>query len=72
MDNSLQEEGDDSSEEWEMIDLQGLEDVVSNNSNKRNLYRHQLSGVNANDLPPDSLKEPISGLPVPTLFSKES
>lgn len=67
---SLQENVGGSSDEWETVDLQGI-DMESNNSNDGNSYHHQILGVNAEDIPPKSIKEVIVGLSVPTIFREE-
>lgn len=66
--NSLQDREDISSDEWEIVDLHGMEDVDIHNLNEWNLYHHHLAEVNTNGLPVNSIKVAISGLLVPTLF----
>lgn len=55
-------------EEWEEVVLQANMEIYSNNSNDKNPYHCQLSGVNIEDLHSDYLKEAIFGLLAPTAF----
>lgn len=68
---SLNHGENDNNNEWEIVDLQGIKDLESNNSNEGNLYHCQLAGINVEDVSEDSLREAISSVLVFATFKED-